>query len=83
MYTFWSQLRDLVDHGRLHYFFLFFLFVWLLWLTKVLVSRLYKPFSADYSTTTSVVIPVVDEPEDLFRDVLTRIVRRSPARRWS
>lgn len=78
MYTFWTQLTDLINHGQVHYFFLFFLFVWLMWLAKVFVSRLYKPVSEPFETTTSVVIPVVDEPEDLFRDVLTRIVGQDP-----
>ena len=32
----------------------------------------------DFRTTSSVVIPVVDEPVDLFRDVLSRIVQQDP-----
>ncbi|WP_235502479.1 glycosyltransferase family 2 protein [Kitasatospora sp. Root187] len=31
-----------------------------------------------YSTTTSVIIPVVDEPADLFRSVLDRIIEQQP-----
>ena len=62
-------------------FYLFALFstiIWALWLLKVLLSRRYKPFTGEFHGTTSVVIPVVDEPLDLFRDVLTRIVEQRP-----
>jgi hyaluronan synthase len=62
-------------------FYLFAIFsttIWVLWLLKVLLSRRYKPYTGEYHGTTSVVIPVVDEPLDLFRDVLTRIVEQRP-----
>jgi hyaluronan synthase len=73
------QLRhSLQEHARLYLFTLFVLLTWLVWAVKVVLSRRYRPWTADYATTTSVVIPVVDEPLDLFREVLQRIVDQGP-----
>jgi hyaluronan synthase len=73
------QLRhSLHDHTRLYLFSVFVMVTWAVWLAKVLLSRRYRPWTAPYSTTTSVVIPVVDEPLDLFRDVLRRIIDQHP-----
>nr|WP_194241429.1 glycosyltransferase [Galbitalea soli] len=52
--------------------------IWALWIIKVVVSRRYRPYTGEYTGTTSVVVPVVDEPEDLFRDVLARMVEQRP-----
>jgi hyaluronan synthase len=73
------QLREAFEDGG--HFYLFSLLVgliWLLWAVKVALSRRYTPWSDDYRTTSSVVIPVVDEPAELFRDVLARITEQSP-----
>jgi len=73
------QLRDAIeDSGHLYLFSLLVVLIWLVWLVKVLLSRRYAPWTNDYRTTSSVVIPVVDEPVDLFRDVLSRIVEQAP-----
>jgi hyaluronan synthase len=66
------------DNAPLYLFAVFTALVWSLWILKVLLSRFYRPWSAPYTTTTSVVIPVVDEPVDLFREVLRRIVAQAP-----
>jgi len=78
MVTFFLQLRDSIEHGRVYLFTFFMLMTWSVWLWKLFLSRRYRPFTAAHEATTSVVIPVVDEPEDLFRDVLTRIVGQHP-----
>jgi cellulose synthase/poly-beta-1,6-N-acetylglucosamine synthase-like glycosyltransferase len=52
--------------------------IWVLWLIKIVLSSRYKPYTGAYSGTTSVVVPVVDEPLDLFRDVLGRMVEQQP-----
>jgi hyaluronan synthase len=54
------------------------LLTWVIWLLKVVISRLYRPWTEPYRTTTSVVIPVVDEPLDLFRSVLEEIAAQAP-----
>ncbi len=79
MFIFLLQLRHMLDDQReLYLFAVFSTLIWLLWLVKVLVSRRYRPVTTDYEVTTSVVIPVVDEPQELFRDVLRRIVEQRP-----
>ncbi|MFG2936616.1 glycosyltransferase family 2 protein [Streptomyces sp. NPDC048282] len=52
--------------------------VWSLWIIRILLARRYKPWKRPWQTTTSVIIPVVDEPEDLFRSVLQRITEQRP-----
>lgn len=78
MLTFLLQLRDTIENHRIYLFTLFTLFTWTVWLWKLRLSNRYAPVTAPYETTTSVVIPVVDEPEDLFRDVLRRITDQGP-----
>lgn len=73
------ELRHSVqEHARLYLFSIFVLLTWLVWILKVVLSRRYRPWTADHQTTTSVVIPVVDEPLDLFYDVLSRILAQQP-----
>ena len=79
MFTFLLQLRETLQHGHpLHLFTIFVATVWVLWAVKVLLSRRYRPWTAPYRPTTSVVVPVVDEPPDLFREVLRRIAAQEP-----
>lgn len=73
------QLRhSLQDHQRLYLFSVFVVLTWVIWAIKVGLSRLYRPWLPAFDVTTSVVIPVVDEPADLFREVLQRIVDQHP-----
>ncbi|MBV9592390.1 MAG: glycosyltransferase [Actinobacteria bacterium] len=65
-------------HARLYLFSVFVLLTWAIWALKVVLSRRYRPWTAEYTTTTSVVIPVVDEPLDLFRSVLAEIISQEP-----
>jgi len=73
------QLRHTFHtHGRLYLFSAFVLLTWAVWLVKAVISRRYRPWTEPYSATTTVVIPVVDEPLDLFREVLERITAQGP-----
>ncbi|MCG2798127.1 MAG: glycosyltransferase family 2 protein [Cellulomonas sp.] len=79
MFIFILQMRQMLTaQNELYLFAVFSALIWALWVLKVVLSRRYRPVPAPHTTTTSVVIPVVDEPEDLFRDVLTRIVAQGP-----
>ncbi|WP_127126254.1 glycosyltransferase [Georgenia sp. SYP-B2076] len=79
MFVFLLMLRHaFVEDGTVYLFAVFSAIVWALWLIKILLSRRYRPWTKPHVTTTSVVIPVVDEPLDLFRDVLMRICAQSP-----
>lgn len=66
------------EHGHLYLFAIFSAIVWAMWALKMLLSRRYRPWTRPYDTTTSVIVPVVDEPAELFRDVLARICEQKP-----
>ncbi|HEX7095891.1 MAG TPA: glycosyltransferase family 2 protein [Acidimicrobiales bacterium] len=78
MFVFLLQVRDTLENGRVYLFTIYIGLVWVVWLRKVQLSRRYRPYTEDFQTTVSVVIPVVDEPEDLFREVLRRIDEQAP-----
>ena len=78
MFVFLLQLRDLLVHHRLHLFLVYMTLVWVVWAWKAALSRRYRPFTGECDVSTAVIIPVVDEPVELFRDVLDRIVAQSP-----
>ncbi|QBQ74841.1 glycosyltransferase family 2 [Caudovirales GX15bay] len=80
MFIFLLQLREAIS-GRpqvLVSFAAFALVVWAIWLLKVMLSRRYIAWLEPYETTASVIVPVVDEPVELFRDVLQRILKQEP-----
>jgi hyaluronan synthase len=78
MLAFLLQINAFVKNGSVFPFALFMLWIWVLWLLRVILAAQYRPVQAAYRTTVSVIIPVVDEPEDLFREVLTRILEQRP-----
>lgn len=80
MLIFLLQTRELVA-GHAADAFLFATFtaiVWLIWILKMALSARYRAWTQPFEVNTSVVIPVVDEPVDLFRDVLARITEQRP-----
>ncbi len=78
MLAFLLQVDAWVTDGQLRLFALFMGMIWLLWTIRVILARHYWPVQYPWNGTTSVIIPVVDEPEDLFREVLARIVEQQP-----
>lgn len=79
MFTFILQIRQMVEgHPEFYLFAVYSAVIWLLWLVKVVISARYRPFTGTFVGTTSVVVPVVDEPLDLFRDVIGRMVEQRP-----
>jgi hyaluronan synthase len=79
LFTFLLQLRETLQHGHpLHLFTIFVGTVWILWAVKILVSCRYRPRTAPYRLPASVVVPVVDEPLELFRELLRRIGEQAP-----
>src|SRR6478735_6103833 len=79
MFIFILQIRHMLDEqAELYLCTIFSGLVWALWLLKVGLSRRYRPWTEEHHETTSVIVPVVDEPLDLFRDVLTRVTEQQP-----
>lgn len=52
--------------------------VWAIWAVKAALARGYRPYTGEFTGTASVIIPVVDEPEELFRAVVRGIVVQRP-----
>lgn len=79
MFIFLLQLRHMTEgHPELYLFAIYSALIWALWILKMVLSARYRPFTGEYHGTTSVVVPVVDEPLDLFRDVIGRMVEQRP-----
>lgn len=78
MYTFTVQLVDALATGHIYFFMLFFVYVWLRWMVVNGMALRYRPFTAKHTAKTSVIIPVVDEPEGVFREVLSSITKQRP-----
>lgn len=79
MFIFLLQLRHMVGgNPEIYMFAVYSALIWAIWILKVVLSRRYRPFTGSFEGTTSVVVPVVDEPLDLFRDVLRRMVEQEP-----
>src|ERR671938_64375 len=81
MFSFARDLLALLEGtGRPTPFIGFFAFVWLLWTAKAVVARRYRPFTgAPAGLRTSVVVPVYDEPEDVWRRALASVVANAPS----
>ena len=81
MYTFGLMFIDFFKNQNLHYFMLFFIFIFIRWGFVYFNAIKYKPYEyeGDKKFNTSVIIPVVDEPLDLFNQVLTRIAKQDPS----
>lgn len=78
MLTFLLQALDALYYGTLHLFMVLFGLIILLWLVRLFLSRKYVPWVEPFDVSTAVVIPVVDEPIDLFDAVLARIIGQKP-----
>jgi cellulose synthase/poly-beta-1,6-N-acetylglucosamine synthase-like glycosyltransferase len=79
VFIFILQIRHMLEgHPQLYLFAVYSALIWFLWLLKVVISSRYRPYVEDFVVSASVVVPVVDEPLDLFRDVLGRMVEQRP-----
>lgn len=80
MFVYLLQLREaaLGHIGALILFPAYATLVWINWGVRAVVSRRYKPWTDGYEISSTVIVPVVDEPIDLFTDVLQRIVKQDP-----
>ncbi|GGQ61904.1 MULTISPECIES: glycosyltransferase family 2 protein [Kitasatospora] len=78
MLAFLLQLRQWWTVGTIYPFAVFMFGIWMLWFVRLGLARRYRPWKRPYQVTTSVIIPVVDEPVDLFYSVLDRIIDQQP-----
>ena len=79
MFIFLLQIRHMMQgHPEIYLFAVYSAIIWIIWAAKVVISSRYRPVTASYDVTTSVVVPVVDEPLELFRDVIGRMVEQRP-----
>jgi hyaluronan synthase len=60
-------------------FMAFFIYVWLLWLVKTLAARRYTPWRCRAPRlSTTVIVPVYNEPEPIFRRSLASVLANDP-----
>lgn len=79
MFTFLTDTYDTVGGAGMTAFMVFFLYVWLLWAVKTVAASRYKPWQGPaLSLTTTVIVPVFNEPEAVFRRSLASVVANRP-----
>ena len=82
MYTFIVDIRHALAGGAITPFLVFFTYVWLVWAAKTTVARRYKPYTDPAGVTadlrTTVIVPVYNEPEPVFRQVLASVRANDP-----
>jgi hyaluronan synthase len=80
MFTFLIDANDAAHGAGVSVFMGFFVYVWLLWAAKGLAARRYRPWTnASPELRTTVLVPVYNEPETVFRRALASIVANRPA----
>jgi hyaluronan synthase len=79
MFTFVTDTYDAAGGAGPSAFMLFFVYVWVLWAAKTLAASRYKPWQGPVPhLTTTVIVPVYREPEEIFRRSLGSVVANRP-----
>jgi cellobiuronic acid synthase len=79
MFTFVTDTYDAVGGAGPTAFMVFFVYVWVLWAAKTLAASRYKPWQGPVPRlTTTVIVPVYREPEEIFRRALASVVANRP-----
>ena len=79
MFTFLVDTYDTVRGAQPTAFMAFFVYVWLLWSLKMLAARRYQPWRGPTpALTTTVIVPVYNEPEQIFRRALASVRANRP-----
>jgi hyaluronan synthase len=79
MFSFFRDAWEL-SHGRAPtLFMIFFAYVWVLWTAKALAARRYRPSNRRVrDLATTVIVPVFNESEAVFRNSLASVVASRP-----
>jgi hyaluronan synthase len=80
MFSFFRDLHDALGHDRgVTVYMGFFVYVWVLWSAKALAARRYRPTrGAVRELATTVIVPVYNESEAVFRRSLESVVANRP-----
>jgi hyaluronan synthase len=79
MFTFLTDGYEALAGRPVTPFLAFFAYVWVLWAAKALAARRYRPSTATpEGLTTTVIVPVFREREDVFRRALTSVRANTP-----
>jgi hyaluronan synthase len=79
VFTFLIDSYDAARGAAPTVFMCFFVYVWLLWLLKTIGARRYRPWVGDTpELTTTVIVPVYNEPEPVFRRALSSVRANHP-----
>jgi hyaluronan synthase len=79
MFTFLVDSYDTIGGAAPTLFMAFFVYVWALWAAKSLAARRYRPWGGSTAgLTTSVIVPVFNEPEVVFRQALASVSANQP-----
>ncbi len=79
MFTFLIDTYDVVQGAAPTAFMVFFVYVWVLWVAKAIAARRYRPWTgAPGALETSVIVPVYNEPEPVFRRALASVAANNP-----
>src|SRR4051812_30926558 len=81
MFTFVRDASAVLGGGAAPTLFMaFFVYVWVVWTAKTLAARRYRPWRGSASQLrASVIVPVFNEPEAIFRRVLASVVANRPS----
>jgi hyaluronan synthase len=79
MFTFLRDTYDTVGGAGVTVFMVFFVYVWILWIAKAAAASRYRPWRGpSQRLTTTVIVPVFNEPEAVFRRALASVVANDP-----
>ena len=80
MFSFFRDAYETLGAGTVPTLFMaFFVYVWVLWTAKALAARRYRPWTAPAPPVgTTVIVPVYNEPEAVFRRALASVAANGP-----
>src|SRR5215211_2292733 len=79
MYTFVLDAYDDLHGAGPTVFMALFAYVWVVWIAKAVLARRYRPSEASPGgLTTTVIVPVYNEPEAIFRRALASVRANGP-----